>query len=307
MFAFLSRNAAWVLALGVFAGLVLPELARNLRPLLPLAVGGLLVLSVMQTRFADFRRQLHRPLAPAAVIVFLLCISPALVWFLVQTLEVPEKLKPALVLMAAAPPIMAAPAMAMMLRLDAPRMLAVVIGATLLAPFTLGVAANWFIGAELSFDPTRLAVRLAGFIGVCFALAVLLRLSLGSRRMNEHKPLLDVLGLVLLLAFAVAIMDGVAQRLSLETGYVLTVIVISFIANILLQLVGGGAFFYTGASSALTVGFACGNRNMGLLLAVLPESSAPDTLLYFAVAQIPMFTLPALLLPMYNVLLKRKS
>lgn len=307
MFAFLSRNAAWVLALGVFAGLVLPELARNLRPLLPLAVGGLLVLSVMQTRFADFRRQLHRPLAPAAVIVFLLCISPALVWFLVQTLEVPEKLKPALVLMAAAPPIMAAPAMAMMLRLDAPRMLAVVIGATLLAPFTLGVAANWFIGAELSFDPTRLAVRLAGFIGVCFALAVLLRLSLGSRRMNEHKPLLDVLGLVLLLAFAVAIMDGVAQRLSLETGYVLTVIVISFIANILLQLVGGGAFFYTGASSALTVGFACGNRNMGLLLAVLPESSAPDTLLYFAVAQIPMFTLPALLLPMYNVLLKRTS
>lgn len=307
MFAFLSRNAAWVLALGVFAGLVLPELARILRPLLPLAVGGLLVLSVMQTRFADFRRQLHRPLAPAAVIVFLLCISPALVWFLVQTLEVPEKLKPALVLMAAAPPIMAAPAMAMMLRLDAPRMLAVVIGATLLAPFTLGVAANWFIGAELSFDPTRLAVRLAGFIGVCFALAVLLRLSLGSRRMNEHKPLLDVLGLVLLLAFAVAIMDGVAQRLSLETGYVLTVIVISFIANILLQLVGGGAFFYTGASSALTVGFACGNRNMGLLLAVLPESSAPDTLLYFAVAQIPMFTLPALLLPMYNVLLKRTS
>lgn len=307
MFAFLSRNAAWVLALGVFAGLVLPELARNLRPLLPLAVGGLLVLSVMQTRFADFRRQLHRPLAPAAVIVFLLCISPALVWFLVQTLEVPEKLKPALVLMAAAPPIMAAPAMAMMLRLDAPRMLAVVIGATLLAPFTLGVAANWFIGAELSFDPTRLAVRLAGFIGVCFALAVLLRLSLGSRRMNEHKPLLDVLGLVLLLAFAVAIMDGVAQRLLLETGYVLTVIVISFIANILLQLLGGGAFFYTGASSALTVGFACGNRNMGLLLAVLPESSAPDTLLYFAVAQIPMFTLPALLLPMYNVLLKRTS
>lgn len=307
MFAFLSRNAAWVLALGVFAGLVLPELARILRPLLPLAVGGLLVLSVMQTGFADFRRQLHRPLAPAAVIVFLLCISPALVWFLVQTLEVPEKLKPALVLMAAAPPIMAAPAMAMMLRLDAPRMLAVVIGATLLAPFTLGVAANWFIGAELSIDPTRLAVRLAGFIGVCFALAVLLRVSLGSRRMNEHKPLLDVLGLVLLLAFAVAIMDGVAQRLSLETGYVLTVIVISFIANILLQLVGGSAFFYTGASSALTVGFACGNRNMGLLLAVLPESSAPDTLLYFAVAQIPMFTLPALLLPMYNVLLKRKS
>ena len=307
MFVFLSRNAAWVLALGVFAGLVLPELARLLRPLLPLAVGGLLVLSVMQTRFADFRRQLNSPLAPIAVIVFVLCISPALVWFLVQAIDLPDELRPPLVLMASAPPIMAAPAMAMMLRLDAPRMLAVVIGATLLAPFTLGIAARWFIGAELSIDPTHLAVRLAAFIGVCFALAALLRLTIGARRINDNKPLLDVLGLVLLLAFAVAIMDGVAQRISLETGYVLSVIAISFIANVLLQIIGGGAFFYTGVSSALTVAFACGNRNMGLLLAVLPESTAPDTLLYFAVAQIPMFTLPALLMPMYNVLLKRAS
>jgi len=46
---------------------------------------------------------------------------------------------------------------------------------------------------------------------------------------------------------------------------------------------------------------------MGLLLAVLPETSAPDTLLYFAVAQVPIYTLPAILSPMYNALLKRAS
>ncbi len=307
MFLFLSRNAAWVLALGVFAGLALPGMAEQLRPLLPFAVAGLLVLSVMQTNYAEFRRQLERPRVPAIIIFCLLCLSPALTWILVTVLGVPAGLKPPLVLMAAAPPIMAAPAMALMLGLNAPRMLAVVVGATLFAPFTLGFAADWFVDAELRVNPFHLALRLAIFIASCFTFAAILRLSLGARRINESKPFLDVLGLALLLAFAVAIMDGVAHRISVETEYVLAVIAISFAANILLQLAGGVAFFSTGVSSALTVAFACGNRNMGLLLAVLPETSAPDTLLYFAIAQIPMYTLPALLSPMYNALLKRTS
>ncbi len=305
MIAFLSRNAASVLAIGVFAGLVLPGLAALLRPLLPVAVGGLLVLSVMQTDYAEFRRQLQRPRVPLIIVFFLLCISPGLMWLLVNALGVPEGIRPPLILMAAAPPIMAAPAMALMLKLSVSRMLAVVVGATLLAPFTLGLAAEWFVGAELRIDPFQLALRLALFIGGSFAIAGILRLLMGARRINEHKQYLDVLGLVLLLAFAVAIMDGIAYRLAVETGYVLIVIAISFAANVFLQLAGGAVFLPTGIRSALTVAFACGNRNMGLLLAVLPETSAPDTLLYFAVAQIPMYTLPALLSPMYNVLLKR--
>jgi BASS family bile acid:Na+ symporter len=307
VFIFLSRNAAWVLALGVFAGLALPGVAAQLRPLLPLAVAGLLVLSVMQTSYAEFRRQLERPRVPASIILCLLCASPAIMWVLVNLLEVPDGLKPPLVLMAAAPPIMAAPAMALMLRLHTSRMLAVVVGATLLAPFTLGLTADWFVAAELRINPFNLALRLAAFISICFALAAILRLLLGSGRINKSKPYIDVLALLLLLAFAVAIMDGVTHRLSLETEYVLTVVAISFLANVLLQAAGGAAFFSTGASSALTAAFACGNRNMGLLLAVMPESSAPDTLLYFAVAQIPMYTLPALLSPMYNALLKNAS
>ncbi|HSS64886.1 MAG TPA: hypothetical protein VLS27_10650, partial [Gammaproteobacteria bacterium] len=125
MFIFLSRHAPWVLALGVFSGLVLPGTAEQLRPLLPFAVAGLLVLSVMRTNFAEFRRQLAQPRFPAIIIFCLLCVSPALMWILVTVFELPDGLKSPLILMAAAPPIMAAPAMALMLRLDAPRMLAV--------------------------------------------------------------------------------------------------------------------------------------------------------------------------------------
>jgi BASS family bile acid:Na+ symporter len=307
VFVFLSRNAAWVLALGVFTGLLFPRFSEELRPLLPFAVAGLLVLSVMQTNYTDFRRQLARPRVPLIIIFALLCLTPALMWLFVNLFELPDGLKPPLILMAAAPPIMSAPAMALMLKLNAPRMLAVVVGATLLAPFTLGFNAEWFVGTELRINPLHLAMRLAAFIGACFALAAILRLLLGTARINKNRRYFDALGLLLLLSFAVAIMDGVAHRLSLDTGFVLAVIAISFAANLLLQIAGGAAFFSTGAHSALTVAFACGNRNMGILLAVLPETSAPDTLLYFAIAQIPMYTLPALLSPMYNALLRRAS
>lgn len=196
MFGFLSRNAAWVLAIGVFAGFLLPGVAALLRPLLPVAVGGLLVLSVMQTNYVELRRQLEQPRVPVVIVFFLLCVSPVLMWMLVNALAVPERLKTPLVLMAAAPPIMAAPAMALMLKLSPARMLAVVVAATLLAPFTLGLAAEWFVGTGLRIDPLNLALRLASFIGGCFIIAVILRMSVGTRRINENKPIFDVLGLI---------------------------------------------------------------------------------------------------------------
>jgi BASS family bile acid:Na+ symporter len=296
-----------VLAVGVFTGLLMPGTASLVRPLLPVTVGGLLVLSVMQLDYGDFRRYVSRPLMPAGVVVSVLCVLPALTWALVTALGVPENLRTPIVLMSAAPSIISAPAMALILRLSVPLMLSVVVGSTLLAPFTLGLAAKLFVEADLRIDPLDLALRLAVFICVCFVVATLFRKTLGTKRIEIHKPVLDVIGLLLLLTFAVAIMDGGADRLANDTRHVVTVLTVSFFANLLLQATGGVAFYSTGMRDALTIAFACGNRNMGLLLAVLPETSAPDTLLYFAVAQVPIYTLPAILSPMYNALLKRAS
>jgi BASS family bile acid:Na+ symporter len=39
---------------------------------------------------------------------------------------------------------------------------------------------------------------------------------------------------------------------------------------------------------------------MGLLLAAFPPGTDTDVVLYFAVAQLPMYMLPALLLPLYR-------
>ena len=51
---------------------------------------------------------------------------------------------------------------------------------------------------------------------------------------------------------------------------------------------------------ALTLGFVSGNRNMGLLLAVLPAGLDPDIVLYFALAQFPIYVFPLMLKPFYG-------
>lgn len=303
--SFLSRHAALVLALGIFTGLILPGAASVLRPWLPLAVAGLLVLSIMQIGYGEFREQLSRPAVPVAVVVFMLCALPVLIWALLTVSGVPETLRTPIVLMAAAPPIMSAPAMALLLRLSVPLMLAIVAAATVAAPFVLGAVAEAFAASGMRIDPVNLALRLAAFIIGCFLAALVLRRLLGTSRIEKQKPVLDVISLIFFLTFAVAVMDGVSARLEQQTLYVISVLAISFLANLLLQIVGGAAFYSTGMQNALTIAYACGNRNLGLLLAVLPQTAAPDTLLFFAVAQVPIYTLPAVLLPMYNALLKR--
>jgi BASS family bile acid:Na+ symporter len=63
-------------------------------------------------------------------------------------------------------------------------------------------------------------------------------------------------------------------------------------------LIGFGLFKSIGLRDAITLGFASGSRNMGIILAVLPASSDPDIMLYFALAQFPMYVYPVLLKPL---------
>lgn len=69
---------------------------------------------------------------------------------------------------------------------------------------------------------------------------------------------------------------------------------------------GAAVFAPLGRQSALTVGFSSGNRNMAMLLAVLPAGVDPDIPLYFALGQLPIYVLPAVLTPIYRRLLSVK-
>ncbi|MEE9265139.1 MAG: hypothetical protein V3V86_00290 [Gammaproteobacteria bacterium] len=296
----LSRHAATVLAVGIFAGLALPDLAGWMRPLLPSAVAGLLFLALLRIDWQELSRHLSRPLAAALFCAWFLIATPVLVWLAVELFDVDRGLGTALILAAACPPIVSGPAMALLLRLDAPLMLVSVVIASLLAPFTVVAVSSYLLGVSLHIDALALFLRLAFLIGGCVLTALLVRRLLGQARLARCRDPFDIASVMLLLVFAVAIMDGVTELVAQDPWRVLQFIIAAFAANILLQLLGTAVAATMERRSAFTVGFASGNRNMGLLLAVLPADSPPDVLLFFGLAQLPIYILPAVLGPAYR-------
>jgi BASS family bile acid:Na+ symporter len=69
----------------------------------------------------------------------------------------------------------------------------------------------------------------------------------------------------------------------------------AFAFNLLLQWVGYRLFRRLGERGALAVAFMSGNCNMGLVLVALQGQAPFDVTVFFALAQIPMYVLPALL------------
>ena len=103
-----------------------------------------------------------------------------------------------------------------------------------------------------------------------------------------------------LFVFALAIMDGVAAFALERPGYALLAVALAFAFNLLLQAAGWLAFRRHGAVTALTVALMSGNCNMGLVLVALAGHVDIEVTAFFALAQVPMYTLPVLLEPLYR-------
>ena len=298
--AFLGRHATSVLFIGVFLGLAWPDLAALLRPLFAATVALLLFATLLRMDWPGLSRYARQPGLIVIIVLWLLAGSSLLVLALVRLSPLPESLDTALVLMAASPPILSAAALAILLRLDAPLALVAILVSTLLVPLTLPPLALALLGLRLDIGLIDFMLRLGLLIGGAFVAALIVRRWLGTRRLAEMAVPLDGSIVLIMLIFAIAIMDGVTARLIDEPGKVALWIAAAFVANPLLQLAGALAFAWLGRSRALTIGLMSGNCNMGLLLATLPATGNSDVLLFFALAQLPIYMLPALLRPIYR-------
>ena len=155
LLGFLTRHAPKILAIGVFAGLAFPQLASLSRPLLTPTVWFLLVLTALRIDWAEIVVHARRPVVVGGVLVWLLIAAPALMALSVFSTGVPPGLAAALVLMAAAPPIMSSPALALMIGLDASLSLVVMVAATLLTPLVLPVVAPGTAGPADGYERGR--------------------------------------------------------------------------------------------------------------------------------------------------------
>lgn len=307
MLAFLGGHATWVLFVGVFLGLAVPSLAALARPLLAPAVAVLLTATLVRIDWQMMQAYLRRPWAAALITAWLLIGAPLAMAAVLALLPLPGALTTALVLMAAAPPILSAAPIAMILGLDGALALVVALTATLLTPLTVPPLALALLGLELDIGVVEFMTRLSIVVAAAFAAALVIRRLIGRERLPRIATHLDGLVVVVMLVFAVAIMDGVTATLIERPMIVAVWLLAAFIANPALQIAGALAFCWLGRRRALTVGLVSGNCNMGLLLAAFPPGTDFDVVLYFAVAQLPMYMLPAVLLPLYRRLVQTEA
>ena len=143
-------------------------------------------------------------------------------------------------------------------------------------------------------------LRLLGLVGSAFAAAWLVRRFVPAATLAARREHIDGLAVVNLVVFAVAIMDGVTAFALQSPAYVATALAAAFVFNLLLQAAGYLAFRRLGRREALTVALLSGNCNMGLVLVALQGRASFEVTVFFALAQIPMYTLPALLAPVYR-------
>lgn len=300
--ALLGRYGTQGFALSIFMGLALPQFAAAARPLLPITIFLFVAMTFARADLAALKAALIRPkgvivavlwltVAPIAMIAVLLAVIPR------------EALDPGLVLglvvVAASPPIMSGPAVAMMLNIPPTVLIASTIITTAAAPFVAPPVAEWLLGGPAPLDTTVLMLRLLGLIGGAIVLAVVFRLLVGYRRIVAHKVSLDGFGVVMYFLFAIAAMDGVTNAFMTRPGKVLLFLGVAFgvvLAGFVL------AWFVLkpamGASDRFLMGYGTGQRNMGALIAALGAATPETTFLFFALAQFPIYLMPQIIKPL---------
>ena len=306
-FDYLGRHATLFLAGGVLLGLFVPALAALARPLL---IPGLLiplVIALLRLNWDALAAYARRPGLVALISAGLLLASPVLMWLALKAFSLPPALAQALTLMAAASPIVSSAAISLILGLDAALAVIVIVVTTALMPFSLPLVALWLLGLKIDIDLATFMLRLALMVGGAFAAALALRRLVPQHKLQANARMLDGASVATLVMFALAIMDGVTAVALARPGFVVLVTLAAFVANLALQALGTLAAARLGMRSAITVGLMTGNCNMGLVLVALADKADFDVIVFFAMAQIPMYMLPALLTPAYRRLLARDA
>lgn len=285
---------------GLVLGLALPGLAAALNPILAPSVVLLLLVSMLRVAPAAIGAALGSWRLLGFVWTWALLVCPFLALWIGAALGLATDLDHALSVSAAAPPLLFGAMFAAVTGLNAGLALVGVVGGTLLAALTLPLVAAG-AGLDLGSVSTgafllRSLVVVAGTALVAWAI----RKALGQARMDAHKTSFEGIGVVLMIVFAVAVMDGITALAFADPGRLASFVAAAFALNLVLQLGTAALFWRQGAATAATLAIVAGFRNNGLLLAILPPPIPPEIVLFVAAAQFPIYIVPSLFWPLYT-------
>jgi BASS family bile acid:Na+ symporter len=300
LLAFLGRHGTVFLAGGLFIGLLLPSLAAWLRPVLSVFIFCLTTATFLGIDWPAIRAHARHPVLIALILAWTMLAVPVLTTAAARFAGLPPALAQGLVLWAASPPLTAAPAIAMLMGLDAALSLLLMVAGTFLVPLTLPPLVLGLIGLELQIGIVELMRNLALFIGGAWLAAMAIRYLFGAERLRRNRLVISGVNVFILIAFAIAIMDGMRAVIAADPGAVLRDVAWALGASLALQALSFAVFAWLPRLSALTAGLVGGNHNMAIVWANLGGAARPELMLFFAAVQVPIYVLPALLRPVYR-------
>jgi BASS family bile acid:Na+ symporter len=196
-----------------------------------------------------------------------------------------------------ASPMMAAPALAALMGLDATFVLITLVTSTALVPFTASLFASLFLDGMLSISPLALGLKLLGILAASLLAATVIRWVFGAAAIQRHKRPIDGFNIVILLVFASAVMGDVAHDFVADPVFTIGVALLAFAVYFALLIVTALIFRRAGYERAFAVGLMVSQRNLGLMLAATAGALPATTWLYFALTQFPIHLAPYLLTP----------
>ncbi len=306
--AWFGRHASPLFFLGVFAGVAVPPLAALLHPLLLPAILLPFVAALLKLDPAVLLRQARQPALVLGLVVWSLLGAPIVVALVVAALGVEPGLAALVVSTAACAPLMATPALAMLLGLDVTMALLVVVPATALMPFTVPPMVLWLAGLTLELEAWALALRLAVLLLGSALVAFVIRRRLGPVRLAGAAPAIDGLAVLGFVVFAIGVMDGFMVTALDRPDVVALNLLAVFALNVGLQLLTALCLIrHVALRTALTAGLLAGNNNFGLVFASVVDTAPSTMLVFVAAAQFPIYLLPIVQRRLYPRILANAS
>ena len=299
---FCAARGGVLLALSIFAGLLVPPAAAAMRGAVTPVVALLMTLVLLRVDPAQVLGYLRRPALVAALLGWLLVCCPLLVWAVTRLPGLDGPWTAAAVILATGCAATSSPAFARLVGLDGEVALVVSLLSTLLVPFTAPPLALVLLGLDLSIPPAALTLRLALLVGLPLVLSVALRRLLGPAVLARWGRAVDGAVVLLVVFYGIGVMDGVLAQLLAAPVFVLGGIATAFAVTLGLNAATAAAFLPAGRALGLSAGLLSGNRNMALYLAVLPAGTDPAVLLFLVLCQFPLFLSPFVLRPVYGAL-----
>jgi hypothetical protein len=304
--SWLGRQGTRAVAALVFIGIAVPPIDALLKPFVTEAIFGLLFIAFLRVDPASLRTYLGRPGLVIAATAWTALVIPLLCGVGGRAVGLDARapdLFLSLMLQAVAPPMMAAPALAALMGLDATLVLVTLVASAALNPLTAPLLAYAFAGPALALSPVTLGLKLFAILAGSALVAAVIRRVAGAAAIVRYKTEIDGVNILVMFVFVGAVMENLAASLIAAPMCMLGLAALAFALCFAVLGVTIVMFAWSGRGRAFALGFMASQRNMGLMLAATGGILPDVTWLWFAMCQFPIYLTPHLFKPMVRLCL----